>query len=44
MPQPLSVPELDIEVLRCEIRKEYAAAEFGTLGVNFRAVKPLSAA
>jgi len=41
---PAPIPELDLEGLRCEIRKEYAEVAThpgkGTLGINFRAFKP----
>jgi SAM-dependent methyltransferase len=42
-PQPVSVPELDVEVLRCEIRKEYAeVAQNPGKGFHFHTGRPLA--
>src|SRR2546426_1349299 len=43
MPQPVSVPELDVELLRCEIRKEYAeVATDPQKGFHFHTGRPLA--
>ena len=43
MSQPLVVPELDQEVLRCEIRKEYAeVATHPSRGFHFHTGRPLA--
>lgn len=43
MPQPLTIPDVDIETLRCEIRKEYAAvAANPAQGFHFHTGKTLA--
>lgn len=43
MPQPITVPEVDIETLRCEIRKEYAeVAANPAKGFHFHTGRPLA--
>ena len=43
MSQPLVVPDLDQEVLRCEIRKEYAeVATHPSRGFHFHTGRPLA--
>jgi arsenite methyltransferase len=43
MPQPITVPEVDIETLRCEIRKEYAeVATNPAKGFHFHTGRPLA--
>jgi SAM-dependent methyltransferase len=44
MTKPIAVPEVDVEVLRCEIRKEYAeVATHPTKGFHFHTGRPLAA-